>query len=91
MNGYTKLSHDFAVLAENLGRIERDRQERQRRIAEQRQLAAAESLQQRRKSLMQTAFWWVSPASWAVVFVAGFFVTEWILDRLDLVLTSMGL
>jgi hypothetical protein len=88
MNGYTKLSHDFAALAENLGRIERDRQERQRRIAEQRQLAAAESLQLRRKSLVQ---WWVSPASWAVVFVAGFFVTDWVLDRLDFFLTAIGL
>jgi hypothetical protein len=91
MNGYTKLSHDFAALAENLGRIERDRQERQRRIAEQRQLAAAESLQQRRKSLVQKALWWVSPASWAVVFVAGFFVTDWVLDRLDFFLTAIGL
>ena len=91
MNGYTKLSHDFAALAENLSRIEHDRQERQRRIAEQRQQAAAESFHLRRRSLIQKALWWVSPASWAVVFVGGFFVTDWILDRLDFILTSMGL
>ena len=91
MNAYTKLSHDFATLARNLSAIERERQERNRRVAERRQEAHRENLRRHRLNHIQKAFWWVSPASWAMLFVAGFFLTDWLLERLDGLLALMGL
>ena len=91
MNAYTKLSHDFAALARNLSAIERERQDRNRRVAERRQEALRENLRRHRLNHIQNAFWWVSPASWAILFVAGFFLTDWLLERLDGLLALIGL
>jgi hypothetical protein len=91
MDGYMKLSDDFGALARKLGQIEQDRQERSRRIAERREEARLEAAHLRREGMVQKALWWVSPASWAAVFVVGFFITDWIFDRLDFFLSALGL
>lgn len=91
MNAYTKLSHDFAALSRNLTDIEKERRERDLRLAARRQELLQENLRQTKERLVQKALWWVSPASWSVVFVAGFFMTDWLLGKIDNLLGYMGL
>ncbi len=91
MNAYTKLSHDFAALSRNLTDIEKERRERQRRIAARRQELLQENFRQTKRRLVQKALWWVSPASWTVVFVVGFFMTDWLLSQIDSFLGYIGL
>jgi hypothetical protein len=91
MNAYTKLSNDFDMLARNLSKIEIERRDRNQRVTQKRNevhLAEVRTIRDRR---IRQIFWWVSPISWAVVFVAGFFMTDWFWQSFDGLLAKIGL
>ena len=85
---------DPDVLARGLQQLADEQEGRLRRIAIRNQrndLGWFTSWILRRPAPSGARFWWLAPASWAVVFSVGFFVTDWFWDAFDQFLGRLGL
>ena len=85
---------DPDVLTRNLLQLADEQEGRLRRIAirnRRNNLGWFDSWFQLRPAPGDVRFWWLAPASWAVVFSIGFLVTDWFWDAFGQFLGRLGL
>lgn len=85
---------DPEILARNLLQLADEKESRLRRIAirsRRNKLGWFDSWFQFRPPRADVRYWWLAPASWAVVFSIGFFVTDWFWDAFGQFLGRLGL